>query len=66
MSELYKNPDFISSVLDKGTGFLYCDNAADPAECKAFVDAYGAVAMPVLGNGLITEAENICDNLGCE
>ena len=66
LSEVYKNPDFISSVLDKVTSFLYCDTAADPAECKAFVDTYGAAAMPVFGDGLLTESEQICENLGCE
>ena len=66
LSELFKNEDFINSVLEKVSGFLYCDTAADPAECKAFVDAYGAAAMPVLGDGLVTEAESICTALGCE
>ena len=66
LSELFKNEDFINSVLDKASGFLYCDTAADPAECKAFVGAYGPAAMPVLGDGLVTEAESICAALGCE
>ncbi len=66
LSDLFKNEDFINSVLEKVSGFLYCDNADDAAECKAFVAAYGAAAMPVLGDGLVTEAESICDALGCE
>jgi hypothetical protein len=66
LSDLFKNPDFIASVLGKVTGFLYCDTAADPADCKTFVDTYGAAAMPVLGDGLVTESEQICNSLGCE
>jgi hypothetical protein len=48
-------------------GFLYCDTlGAGAAECVTFVDRYGAVAMPVLGDGLSAEADSICENLGCE
>jgi len=30
------------------------------------VETYGKAAMPVLGDGLVQEAESICENLGCE
>jgi hypothetical protein len=62
-----KNEDFVASVLEKITGFLYCDTLGDgAADCVAFVDKYGTAAMPVLGDGLAAESATICDNLGCE
>jgi hypothetical protein len=62
-----KNEDFVASVLEKITGFLYCDTLGDgAADCVAFVDKYGTAAMPVLGDGLAAESATVCDNLGCE
>jgi hypothetical protein len=45
---------------------LYCETLADAAECQAFVDTYGADAMPVLGEAIVAESDKICTALGCE
>ncbi len=57
---------FVATVLEKVRGFLYCDTLADAEECKAFVDTYGADAMPVLGEAIVAESDKICTALGCE
>ena len=66
LGDLFKDDAFIDSVLKKLIGFLYCDTVEDSAECVAFVERYGPAAMPVLADGLTTEAETICNTLGCE
>ena len=64
--ELFKDEAFVTSLLDKVIGFLYCDTAADPTECQAFVETYGVAIMSVLGDYLVTEDVSTCDRIGCE
>lgn len=58
--------DFITSVVGKLSGALFCDTVEDPADCKTFVDNFGPLAMPAVAEILLSFNKILCTDLGCQ